>query len=367
MDNFSAIVTQMDPETVKMDLSGKPDRRMTGELLDLAFKMDRKPAGRILLDLSGLDPLTGDGLQTLCALHAVLARRFGAVYVRGLSDETRQILALSHLDRLTREYADEDQTGARSQPGVAENNRKTVLNHWSQPVERASLNQSPEQMINLNVDKRPLTSPADSFGRMWLRTYRVRLCGDRSPEKVMARWRKRFSDFWPPDNRIHSSSSEFEPGSVCLINLAFPLGMVLSTGAVVIHADDASFTLMTVQGHMFSGLITFSSYREGEHVYAQTQALVRPSDPLYEFTFRLGYGPKTEDAFWVRAMKNVATHFNTGSELRCPIDDLRKVETSSRLIDPSIRWHHSGNLWYNAAVRSAIHQFFRPIRRLISR
>ncbi len=367
MDTFSTLVTQMDPETVKMDLSGRLDRRMTGQLLDLAFQMDRKPTGRILLDLSGLDPLTGDGLQTLCALHAVLARRFAAVYVRGLNAENRQVLEIGHLDRVMREYVDEEQTGSQSHQGDPVDQGDANSQSWSQPIGRALLPQSPEQMVNLNVDKRPLTSPANSFGRMWLRTYRVLLCGDRPPEQVMARWRERFTDFWPPDNRIHSSCSGFEPGSVCLINLAFPLGMVLSTGAVVIHANETSFTLMTVQGHMFSGLITFSSYREDDKTYAQTQALVRPGDPLYELTFRLGYGPKTEDTFWVRAMKNVATFFNTGSELRCPMDDLRKVETSSRLIDPSIRWRHSGNLWYNAAVRSAIHQFFRPIRRLIKR
>lgn len=174
---------------------------------------------------------------------------------------------------------------------------------------------------------------------------------------------ERFGDFWPPGNLILPSGGRFDPGTACLINLSFPLGMTLSTGAVVVHADPVSFILMTLQGHMFSGLITFSSYREGENTYAQTQALVRPNDPMYELVFRLGYGPKTEDAFWIRAMRNVATHFNIGSELHCPMDEQRKVETGSMLIDSKMQWRHFGNIWYNAAIRSAIDQVVRPIRR----
>ena len=35
--------------------------------------------------------------------------------------------------------------------------------------------------------------------------------------------------------------------------------MPLSTGVLVLYADDESFTLMTPQGHVFAGWITFSS------------------------------------------------------------------------------------------------------------
>ena len=36
--------------------------------------------------------------------------------------------------------------------------------------------------------------------------------------------------------------------------------MKLSTGVMVLYADDESFTLMTPQGHMFAGWITFSRH-----------------------------------------------------------------------------------------------------------
>ena len=37
--------------------------------------------------------------------------------------------------------------------------------------------------------------------------------------------------------------------------------MKLSTGVMVLYADEESFTLMTPQGHMFAGWITFSAHR----------------------------------------------------------------------------------------------------------
>ena len=41
--------------------------------------------------------------------------------------------------------------------------------------------------------------------------------------------------------------------------MTLPGGMKLSTGVMVLYADDESFTLMTPQGHMFAGWITFSA------------------------------------------------------------------------------------------------------------
>ena len=41
--------------------------------------------------------------------------------------------------------------------------------------------------------------------------------------------------------------------------MALPGKMKLSTGVMVLYADEESFTLMTPQGHMFAGWITFSA------------------------------------------------------------------------------------------------------------
>ena len=39
-------------------------------------------------------------------------------------------------------------------------------------------------------------------------------------------------------------------------------GPLISTGVMVIFADDESFSFMTPQGHMFAGMITFSAERD---------------------------------------------------------------------------------------------------------
>ena len=52
------------------------------------------------------------------------------------------------------------------------------------------------------------------------------------------------------------------PGEVAALDLGMPGGLKLSTGVLVLFADEESFTLMTPQGHMFAGWITFSSFIE---------------------------------------------------------------------------------------------------------
>ena len=46
---------------------------------------------------------------------------------------------------------------------------------------------------------------------------------------------------------------------MALLDLAIGGGVKLSTGVFVLYADEESFTLMTPQGHMFAGWITFSA------------------------------------------------------------------------------------------------------------
>ena len=44
--------------------------------------------------------------------------------------------------------------------------------------------------------------------------------------------------------------------------MSLPGGMKVKTGVMVLYADEESFTLMTPEGHMFAGWITFSAYQE---------------------------------------------------------------------------------------------------------
>ena len=98
------------------------------------------------------------------------------------------------------------------------------------------------------------------------------------------------------------------PGEVALISGSLPGGVKLSTGVMVLYSDDESFSLMTPQGHPFSGWITFSAHEAEGTPVAQVQVLMRANDPLYELGLRMG-GHKMEDQMWQQTLTNLARHF----------------------------------------------------------
>jgi hypothetical protein len=79
----------------------------------------------------------------------------------------------------------------------------------------------------------------------------------------------------------------------------------MSTGIMVIYADQESFTFMTPEGHALSGWITFSAFRDGDSTVAQVQALERTADPFIELTYSFGAN-RMNDRFWVRTLENLA-------------------------------------------------------------
>ena len=126
------------------------------------------------------------------------------------------------------------------------------------------------------------------------------------------------------------------------ILLSMPAGMRIVTGARVVFRDETSLTLMTLLGHMFAGLITFSVFEEGSTPVIQVQALVRPGDPLYELAFMLGLGQRGEDAFWHAALINAARLFGVQAS----------VQQENQTISKNLQWRYFSNIWYNAAIRS---------------
>lgn len=137
--------------------------------------------------------------------------------------------------------------------------------------------------INLNVAGRRLTGALQGFGQMWQKTYRIRLEGAAvGPKQVIEVWKENYASFWPSTNRFYAPLSGIAPGEVGRIN--FAQGPIrLSTGVMVIYADEESFTFMTPQGHPFAGWITFSAFQEeGSPTVAQVQVLIRASDPVHE-------------------------------------------------------------------------------------
>ena len=166
----------------------------------------------------------------------------------------------------------------------------------------------PDGAINLNVQGRSVNSPIQGFGKMWQKTYKVTIGDDVTPQEVIEVWKERFPQFWPKGASFYGPIAGIAPGDVALLNLKMPGGVKLSTGVLVMYADEESFTLMTPEGHMFAGWITFSSYPTGLGTVAQAQVLMRASDPLYEMGLTLG-GHRKEDKFWEATLLSLASYF----------------------------------------------------------
>src|SRR5205814_4576807 len=125
---------------------------------------------------------------------------------------------------------------------------------------------------------------------------------------LIAVWKQHFPDCWPEGNSFYGPLTGIAPGDIALLNMALPGRMKLSTGVMVLYADEESFTLMTPEGHVFAGWITFSAAERDESTVAQIQVLMRASDPFFELGMPI-VGHRNEDRFWQRTLGALAAHF----------------------------------------------------------
>ncbi len=226
--------------------------------------------------------------------------------------------------------------------------------NWAKPVERLIITSDSVGAAPINVAGRHVVGPLQGFGQMWQKTYRVRLSGaNTSPEVVIALWKKHFPDFWPSGNRFYGPLTGIAPGEIGVVNISMGGGMRLSTGVMVIYADDESFTFMTPEGHMFAGWITFSAEEEEGATVVQVQALIRANDPIYEMGFRLGFGHKSEDAFWHQTLQNLARKVGVPNPT---------IDQQVACVDSRIQWSKLGNIRYNAAMHTTLYRMTAPVR-----
>jgi hypothetical protein len=225
--------------------------------------------------------------------------------------------------------------------------------NWAKPVDKLNVQGLPAGAINLNVHGKQLSSPLRGFGQMWQKTYSVRLSGAKvTPEELIAVWKAEFPNFWPSGNRFYGMAQGVQPGDVAVLNLAGPGGMtgpggtpLISTGIMVIYADETSFSFMTPEGHIFAGMITFSAQEDNGTTVAQIQALIRANDPIYEMGCRVGVVHKTEDEFWHATLRSLAARFGVNG-----VPQQRNV-----LVDPRVQWGEAKNVWHNSAIRTALY------------
>jgi len=222
--------------------------------------------------------------------------------------------------------------------------------NWSKPVDRLTLGAVPSEAINLNVTGKRLSGPVQGFGQLWQKTYAVRLTGTTvTPAEVMSVWKREFASFWPAGARFYAPFTEIAPGEVGLINQDVPGRQVLSTGVLVIYADDVSFTFMTPQGHVFAALITFSAEPDGDATAAHVSVLLRASDPFFEALLMLG-GHGKENQHWRGTLTNLAARFGVAGQ----------PTVTATCIDRKRQWQYASNIRDNAAIRSGLHRMVHP-------
>jgi hypothetical protein len=212
--------------------------------------------------------------------------------------------------------------------------------NWATKVHRLTVGEGGSRRGN--VAGRRLTGPVQGFGKMWRKTYWTEVSPEISPKTVIAVWKQHFGEFWPKADRFKAPLTGLGPGDVALLDVRVGGGVSLSTGVFVLYADEESFTLMTPEGHMFAGWITFSAERAGPSTVARAQVLMRANDPLYELAMSWG-GHRKEDLFWIHTLTALARHLGTSPAV---------VRNRTVCVDRRRQWRNAGQIWHNSMVRT---------------
>jgi hypothetical protein len=261
----------------------------------------------------------------------------------------------------TTEGADLERTLAavkETQEAAAADARRSDKGYWAKPVRTLETRDVPAGAIDLNVSGRRLQAATGGFGRLWQKTFWVRLEGAHAtPQQVIETWKRSFGDFWPKGNRMFLPAAGIAPGEIGLIK-ATPMPGVpaMATGVMVIYADAESFSFMSPEGHPFAGPLTFSAFEEDGATVAQVHELTRASDPLWEIALMLPVlGAKMQNDIWRSTLRNLASHFGVADA---------QVRSRIVIVDDRRQWRYWQNIWKNAAMRSALYTMAAPLRRL---
>lgn len=233
--------------------------------------------------------------------------------------------------------------------------------NWAKPVDRLSAAGVAGASVD-SVSGKRVAGPLQGFGQLWQKTFTVSLAeADLTPQELIATWKERFPTFWPGGARFYAPLAGIAPGEVALLDIPPVPGspVKLSTGVMVLYADDESFTFMTPEGHTLSAWITFSAHRDpatGAAV-AQVQALERTSDPFDELAYKLG-GNRLNDRFWRQTLENLARYVGVAEPV---------VETRIVCVDRNRQWRRAGNVRNSATLRTARHTISAPVRWLTRR
>jgi anti-anti-sigma regulatory factor len=321
--------------------------------------MPKKPGktGFLLLDFAAVKFMNGLGAYQLAKLEVGARQRKQQLLAFGVNPHYRDVLEITGLDRAITVYTSRTEafTAAgiipdKPPPTDIESTPSFDITFWAKPVDALIVPEMPPQAINRNMHGRRVVGPVDGFGQLWQKTYRLTI--DKpglTPQKVIKILKQNLPAFQPKYNRFYPTAAGLAPGEVVAIDSSTPGGPV-STGVLVLYADDVSFTFMTPQGHPESGWVTFSAFEENGKITAQIMGLARANDFVYEAAFR-AVGSQMQVNIWKTVLAGLAKY------LEIPAD----VRVEPACIDKHLQWSQAGNVWYNAQIRTL---FYMPFRRL---
>ena len=159
-----------------IDIAGDITAQSEDVLMDAYGRANQGKVSAIVLNFTGLDYMNSGGIGLLVMLLVRAQRQHQRVLAFGLSDHYRQIFELTRLDEAVSIHDDEDAAPGRD-PG-----REDVMSdddrdaNWAGPVSRLDVERRcPTAPSSFNVKGRRVTSPIQGFGKMWQKTYQVRL------------------------------------------------------------------------------------------------------------------------------------------------------------------------------------------------
>jgi anti-anti-sigma factor len=313
----------------------------------------------IVLDFRPLDQMNSAGASTLVKLAISAKKHQFRVFAFGLSHSYQEIFEftglsenISSLHDSTREHSLVPETETVKLKEITSLKGRQDISGWAPAISRLQVSEKPAGATNKNVDGRRVIGPLQGFGPMWQKTYLLPIEKQGlNPHDMIAIMKQHFPEFQPSYNTFYPSSKGIAPGEIVAIDSLTPGGIV-STGVLVSYADDTSFTLMTPQGHPEAGWVTFSARKQGDTVEMQIQGLARAADPFYELAFRIA-GSKLQETIWKHVLSSFASYIGVKPE----------VSVTKTCITPDIQWRKTGNIWYNAQIRSLPYNVSRLFRK----
>jgi anti-anti-sigma regulatory factor len=317
--------------------------------VDASSQLAEPGPNYLMLNFSRVMSINGLGATMLVKLGALTGARRQKILAFGISDHHRRVFDLTGLSRAVRVCADFKE--ACSLSGLSSSElasggepaNPVDVESWARLPGRLVVPPMPPDAIDMNMRGRAVVGPVDGFGALWQKTYRLPVVGmDISPEDVVRVLKHDFPLLQPRYNRFYPGPKGIAPGEAVAIDSSTPGGPV-STGVMVLFADDRSFTFITPQGHPESGWVTFSAFRSASAVVVQIVGLARANDPVYEAAFR-AVGSAMQIRIWRHVLTSLANY------LGIPGD----VTVQALCVDPRVRWSQAGNVWYNAQARTLL-------------